>query len=65
MNKGFYLFASVFQLLVGIAGIIFFAVLTSDGESPSKLIVALILSVALVVIGIKGITDYKKFNKKG
>ncbi len=60
MKKGFYLFASVFQLLVGIAGITAFAILTSDGESPSKLITALILSIFIAVIGIKGIIDHKK-----
>lgn len=59
MKKGFYLFASVFQLLVGMSGIIAFAVLMADGELSYKWIITFVLSVFFAIIGIKGLKDYK------
>ena len=59
MKSKWQLFASIFQLIVGLAAIISFAILGFGGESMAKWIVTLILSVAFVVLGIIGIVDYK------
>jgi len=53
------LLASIFQLIVGLAVIISFAILGFSGENMAKWIVTLILSVAFIVLGITGIIDYK------
>ena len=58
MKSKWQLFASIFQLIVGLAAIISFAILGLSGESMAKWIVTLILSVAFVVLGITGIIDY-------
>ena len=60
-EKIFYLIASVFQLIVGIAGVLSFAVLVADGEIGilSKWTITFALAVCFVIIGIKGIKDYK------
>ena len=59
-NK-FHLIASVFQLIVGIAGVLSFVVLVADGaiEILSKWTFTFVLAVCFVIIGIKGIKDYK------
>lgn len=61
MKKPFYLVASVFQLIIGIAGVLAFAVLAADGaiEILSKWTITFALAVCFIVIGIKGIKDYK------
>ena len=59
MKSKWHLFASIFQLIFGLAGIISFAILALGGENMAKSVVALILSVAFVVLGIIGIIDYK------
>ena len=53
------LFASIFQLIVGVLAIALFVVLGFGGENMIKWIVTLILSVAFVIMGIIGIVDYK------
>ena len=57
--KKFNLIASIFQLLVGIAGILAFVVLAINGENITRWIVTLILAFAFVVIGVIGIFNYK------
>lgn len=59
MKSKWQLFASIFQLIVGIIAIISFAVLGFGGEDMKKWVVTLILSIAFVVLGIIGIVDYK------
>ncbi|MBQ8763084.1 MAG: hypothetical protein IJZ07_03160 [Clostridia bacterium] len=61
MKNKFCLIASVFQSIVGIAGILSFAVLVADGEIEllSKWTITFALTVCFVIIGIKGIKDYK------
>ena len=59
MKSKWQLFASIFQLIVGLAAITSFALLAFGGENMAKWIVTLILSIALVVLGIIGIIDYK------
>ena len=52
-------FASIFQLIVGLAAMISAAILGFGGENMAKWIITLILSFAFVVLGIIGIIDYK------
>lgn len=61
MKKPFYLVASVFQLIIGIAGVLAFSVLAADGaiEILSKWTITFALAVCFIAIGIKGIKDYK------
>lgn len=59
MKRKWQLFASIFQLIVGLMAIISFVIIGFGGESMTKWIVTLILSVAFVVLGIIGIIDYK------
>jgi len=57
MNK-WRLFSSVFQIVVGIAVIIAYAVIAASGEAIGKWTVTLLLAIAFVVIGIIGIADW-------
>ena len=58
MKSKWQLVASIFQLIVGFAAIISFAILGFGGESMAKWIVTLILSIVFVILGIIGIIDY-------
>lgn len=62
MKSKWQLFASIFQLIVGILAILSFVILGIGGENMTKWIVTLLLSVAFVVLGIIGIADYKSKN---
>ncbi len=59
MKSKWQLFSAIFQLVVGVAAIVSFAILAIGGENMTRWIVTLILSVAFVVLGIIGIIDYK------
>ena len=59
MKSKWQLFSSIFQLVVGIAAIISFIIISVGGENVVKWIGTLILSIAFVVLGIIGIIDYK------
>lgn len=59
MKSKWQLFASIFQLIVGLAAMISAAILGFGSENMAKWIITLILSLAFVVLGIIGIIDYK------
>jgi len=59
MKSKWQLFASIFQLIVGVAAIVSFVILGFCGENMTKWIITLIVSVAFVVMGIMGMIDYK------
>ena len=59
MKSKFQLFASVFQLIVGILAIASFIILSVGEENTTKWIITLILSILYVVMGITGIFNYK------
>lgn len=59
MKSKWKLFASIFQLVIGILAIASFVIIASSGENVTRWIVTLILSIAFVVVGIVGIIDYK------
>ena len=58
------LFSSIFQMVVGVAAIIAYVVIAAAGEPLGRWTVTLILAIAFVIIGIVGIVDWKKGNKK-
>ena len=55
-----YLFSSVFQLIVGVAAIISYIVIGVAGEPLGKWTVTLILAIAFVVMGVVGILEWRK-----
>jgi hypothetical protein len=59
MKSKWQLFASIFQLIVGLAAVTSFVILAFGGENMTRWIVTLVLSIAFVVLGIIGIIDYK------
>ncbi len=59
-----YLFAAILQFIVGVAAIIAYVVITASGEVLGKWTVTLLLAIAFVVIGVIGIADWKKSNRK-
>ena len=63
MNK-WRLLSSVFQIVVGIEAIIACVVIAVSGEALGKWTVTLLLAIAFVVIGVIGIADWKKSNRK-
>ena len=58
------LFSSIFQIVVGIAAIIAYIVIDASGEPLGKWTVTLLLAIAFVIIGVIGIADWKKSNRK-
>lgn len=60
MKKKWELFASIFQLLVGVAAIASFAVLATGGEDMTRWIITLVLAVGYLVMGIVGVVDWIK-----
>ena len=49
---------------IGVAAIIAYVVIAAAGEPLGRWTVTLILAIAFVIIGIVGIVDWKKGNKK-
>ena len=62
MSK-WYLFSSIFQIIVGMAAIAAYIVIAVSGESLGKWTVTLILAIAFVVMGIIGVADWIKAGK--
>lgn len=60
MKSKFSLISSIVELIFGILAIIAFIILLIVGEDMSKWIITLILAIALVIMGIMGIINYKK-----
>ncbi|MDD6479536.1 MAG: hypothetical protein PUF48_07040 [Oscillospiraceae bacterium] len=62
--KKWSLFASIFQIVVGIAAIISYAVIAASGEAFGRWTITLLLAIAFVIIGVIGLVDWKKNDKK-
>lgn len=62
MSK-WYLFSSVFQVIIGVAAMIAYIVIAAAGEPLGKWTVTLILAIAFVIMGVIGIAEWKKANK--
>lgn len=58
MKIKWYLVASIFELIIGMAAVVAFIVLCVNGENMMKWIVTLILSVVFIVLGIVGIKNH-------
>ena len=58
--RKWYLFSSIFQVIVGIAAIIAYIVIAAAGEPLGKWTVTLILAIAFVIMGVIGIVGWKK-----
>lgn len=61
MSK-WYLFSSIFQVIVGIAAIIAYIVIAVSGQPLGKWTVTLILAIAFLILGAVGIAEWKKYN---
>lgn len=59
MKSKWFFIGAIFQLVVGICGILSFVFVWGCGENMTKWIFTLILSVVLVFSGIVGIVNYK------
>ena len=62
--KKWSLFASIFQIVVGIAAIISYVVIASSGEAIGRWTITLLLAIAFVIMGVIGLVDWKKNNKR-
>ena len=60
MKSKFYLFASIFQVVIGLLAVIAFFVIMESGENMKKWIAALLLSIFFIINGILGIVGYVK-----
>ncbi len=63
--KKWSLFASIFQIIVGIAAIIAYIFVAASGEPLGKWTITLILAIAFVVMGVIGLIDFLKSNRQG
>ena len=54
------LISSIFQLSVGTAAVVAYAVLAFHGEPMGKWTITLLLAIAYIVLGIIGIADWRK-----
>ena len=61
--RKWYLFSSIFQVIIGIAAIIAYIVIAVSEEPLGKWTVTLILAIAFVIIGVAGIAEWRKANK--
>lgn len=62
--KKWSLFASIFQIVVGIAAIISYVVIATSGEEVGRWTITLLLAIAFVIMGVIGLVDWKKNNKR-
>lgn len=60
MKSKWYLFYSIFQVIVEIAAIIAYIVIAAAGEPLGKWTVTLILAIAFVIVGVIGILEWFK-----
>ena len=61
--KKWYLFSSIFQIVVGISAIIAYIVIAVSGEPLGRWTVTLLLAIAYLVMGIINAINYVKSNK--
>ena len=58
MRSKWYLIGAVFDIIVGVAGVLAFVILCVSGDSVTKWIPALIVAILLLGIGIYDIKQY-------
>ncbi len=54
------LIASIFQLVIGVLGVISFLILGIGGEDMTPWLITLVVASAISMLGIFGIVEYKK-----
>lgn len=59
MKSKFGLISSIIQLIFGMLAIVSFIILVINKEDISRWVITLLLAVALVIVGIIGIINYK------
>ena len=60
MKSKWNLFSSIFDIVIGLLGVISFFIILFSGEEIGKWIITLILSITFIVLGVIGLIDYKK-----
>ncbi len=60
MKSKWNLFASIFQVVIGLLAVITFLVIMNETEDMTKWIITLLLSIGYIVLGILGIIGYVK-----
>jgi len=63
MKTKWYLFSSIFQLVVGVLAVAAFIILAINGEDMGRWVVTFLLAIAFCILGILGIIDYCKKGK--
>ena len=63
MKKGYPLFASIFQAVVGLAAIVSYILLAAGNEPAGKWTVTLILAIVFLVMGAAGIVSHIRRKK--
>lgn len=60
MKNKFWLFSSIFELIIGLLAVASCIVLMSSGENTLKYLVSLVLCVVFTISSVVGIIVYKK-----
>ena len=60
MKSKWNLFSSIFDIVIGLLGVISFFIILFSGEEIGKWIITLILSITFIVLGVIGLIEYKK-----
>lgn len=63
MKKGYHLFASIFQAVVGLAAIVSYILLATGNEPVGKWTVTLILAIVFLIMGATGIVSHIRRKK--
>lgn len=64
MKSKWSLFVSIFQLIIGTLAIFSFIIIAGSGTDVKKWTVTFVLAIVYVILGIIGIVDYTKINKR-
>ena len=54
------LIASIFQLIIGVMGVVSFLILGLGGEDMTPWLITLVIASAISMLGILGLVEYKK-----
>lgn len=60
MKSKFNLFAAIFQIVISVVGLSLYIYMAFNDAIEKRFIITAIFLVFLLIIGIKGIIDYKK-----
>ena len=60
MKKKFNLFASIFQIVISVLGLVLYIYMAINNAIEKRFIITALFLVFLLYIGIKGLIDYRK-----